>query len=137
MDGSTRGRGYVRRDVSAELDREHHGHGTPDLHVRNDHPVESRGGERSLPAEVARMSQRARLILVIVAGFLLCLAVYFLLVRSRQGELNELNDSIAAEQSRTAQLQAELDRLRDLQARAPELQAELDRFRALVPKEHE
>jgi Tfp pilus assembly protein PilO len=83
------------------------------------------------------MSQRARLILVIVAGVLLCIAVYFLLVRSRQGELNELNDEIATETNRTAQLQAELDRLRDLQRRAPELQAELDRFRGLVPADHE
>jgi Tfp pilus assembly protein PilO len=83
------------------------------------------------------MSQRTRLILVIVAGALLCLAVYFLLVRSRQGELNTLNESIAAEASRTAQLQVELERLQDLQRRAPELQAELDRFRGLVPQNHE
>ena len=83
------------------------------------------------------MSQRSRLILVIVAGALLCVAVYFLLVRSRQGELTTLNDSIAAENSRTSQLQVELERLRDLQRRAPELQAELDRFRGLVPETHE
>ena len=83
------------------------------------------------------MSQRSRLILVIVAGFLLCVAVYFLLVRSRQGDLDTLNENIAAEQSRTAQLQVELERLRDLQARAPELQAELDKFRSLVPQDHE
>lgn len=83
------------------------------------------------------MSQRARLILVIVAGVLLCLAVYFLLVRSRQGELDTLNESIATETSRTAQLQVELERLQDLQRRAPELQAELDRFRGLVPANHE
>ena len=81
------------------------------------------------------MNQRARLILAIVAGLLLCVAIYFLLVRSRQGELNELNDSIAAEQARTAQLEVELERLRDLQRRAPELQAELDVFRQLVPSE--
>jgi Tfp pilus assembly protein PilO len=83
------------------------------------------------------MNQRARLILVIVAGALLCLAVYFLLVRSRQGELDTINESIAAETSRTAQLQVELERLQDLQRRAPELQAELDKFRGLVPANHE
>ena len=83
------------------------------------------------------MNQRARLILVIVAGVLLCLAVYFLLVRSRQGELDTINENIAAETSRTAQLQVELERLQDLQRRAPELQAELDRFRGLVPANHE
>jgi Tfp pilus assembly protein PilO len=83
------------------------------------------------------MSQRSRLILVVVAGFLLCVAVYFMLVRSRQGELDKINESVAAEQSRTAQLQVELERLRDLQARAPELQAELDKFRSLVPQDHE
>ncbi len=83
------------------------------------------------------MSQRSRLILVIVAGALLCLAVYFLLVRSRQGELNELNESIAVESDRTDQLRVELERLRDLQRQAPQLQAELDSFRALVPGNHE
>ena len=83
------------------------------------------------------MNQRARLILAIVGGLLLCVAVYFLLVRSRQGELNTLNESIATENSRTVQLEAELQRLRDLQRRAPELQAELDRFRDLVPAGHE
>ena len=83
------------------------------------------------------MNQRTRLILAIVGGLLLCVAVYFLLVRSRQGELDTLNESISAETARTAQLEAELSRLRDLQRRAPELQAELDRFRDLVPENHE
>lgn len=83
------------------------------------------------------MNQRARLILVIVAGALLCVALYFLLVRSRQGDLDTLNEGIAAEMSRTAQLQVELERLKDLQRRAPELQAELDEFRGLVPANHE
>jgi Tfp pilus assembly protein PilO len=83
------------------------------------------------------MSQRSRLILAIVGGLLLCVAVYFLLVRSKQGELDTLNESIAAETARTAQLEAELARLRDLQRQAPQLQAELDRFRDLVPGNHE
>lgn len=83
------------------------------------------------------MNQRARLILAIVGAVLLCLAVYFLLVRTRQGELNTVNESIAAEQARTTALQVELARLRDLQKQAPELQAQLDRFRALVPGNHE
>lgn len=83
------------------------------------------------------MSQRARLILAIVGALLLCIAIYFLLVRSRQGELNELNDSIAAEEARTDQLRVELERLRDLQRRAPELQAELEEFRQFVPAEDE
>jgi len=83
------------------------------------------------------MNQRVRLILAIIGGLLLCVAVYFLLVRSRQGELHTLNESVAAEQARTAQLQVELSRLRDLQRRAPQLQAELDRFRQLVPGEDE
>ena len=83
------------------------------------------------------MSQRARLILAIVGAVLVCIAVYFLLVRSRQGELNELNETIATEEARTAQLRVELSRLQDLQRRAPELQAELDRFRDLVPENHE
>ena len=83
------------------------------------------------------MNQRARLILAIVGAVLLVLAMYFLLVRSKQGELQTVRESVEAEEARTAQLQAELARLRDLQKRAPELQAELDRFRALVPANHE
>jgi len=83
------------------------------------------------------VSQRARLIIAVVAGLLLCVAIYFLLVRSRQGELNELNESIVAEQSRTAQLQVELQRLQELQERAPELQLELEEFRQLVPPRDE
>ena len=83
------------------------------------------------------MNQRTRLILAIVGGVLLCVAVYFLLVRSRQAELDTLNENIATENSRTVQLEAELQRLRDLQRRAPELQLELDRFRDLVPGSHE
>lgn len=83
------------------------------------------------------MSQRTRMVLAIVGAVLVCIAVYFLLVRSRQGELNDLNASIQAEEDRTAQLRVELERLQDLQRRAPELQAELDRFRQLVPGNHE
>jgi len=83
------------------------------------------------------MSQRARLIVAVVAGLLLCIAVYFLLVRNRQGELNQLNESIAAEQSRTAGLEVELQRLQELQERAPELQLQLDQFRQLVPPKDE
>lgn len=83
------------------------------------------------------MSQRARMILAIVGAVLMCIAVYFLLIRSRQGELGDLNESIQAEEDRTAQLRVELERLQDLQRRAPELQAELDRFRQLVPGNHE
>lgn len=83
------------------------------------------------------MAARSRLILAIVIGLVVCVAVYFLLVRSKQGELNDVNDQIAAAEVQTQALQAELQRLRDLQKRAPELQAELDRFRALVPSNHE
>lgn len=83
------------------------------------------------------MSQRARLILVAVLGFLLCVAVYFLLVRSRQGELNDLNQQISDEQNRTLQLRAELTRLEALREEAPQLQAELEKFRDLVPEDHE
>ena len=83
------------------------------------------------------MSQRARLVLAIVGALLVCIAVYFLLVRTRQDELAQINDDIVAEEARTAQLRVELSRLQELQERAPELQAELDRFRDLVPGNHE
>lgn len=83
------------------------------------------------------MNQRSRLILIGVVGVLLCLAAYFLLVRSRQGDLSALNQQISDEQNRTLQLRAELQRLQALREEAPELQAELEKFRALVPENHE
>ena len=83
------------------------------------------------------MSQRSRLILVGVLGLLLCVAVYFLLVRSKQGELSDLNQQVSDEQNRTLQLQAELQRLQALREDAPRLEAELERFRDLVPEDHE
>lgn len=83
------------------------------------------------------MSSRARLILAIAGVLVVCVAFYFLFVRARQGELNEVRDEIAAEESRTVQLRSELARLQDLQDRAPELQAELAELRELVPQNHE
>jgi Tfp pilus assembly protein PilO len=77
------------------------------------------------------------LILAITAIVVLCVAFFFLFVRTRMNELNTVRDEIAAEENRTLQLQTELARLRDLQERAPELEAELAEIRQLVPQNHE
>jgi Tfp pilus assembly protein PilO len=83
------------------------------------------------------MSTRARLILVIAAVVVLCAAFFFLFVRARMTELNEVRAEITAEEDRTLQLQTELARLQDLKERAPELEAELAEIRQLVPQQHE
>ncbi len=83
------------------------------------------------------MNARARMILAIVGVVVICALVFFLLVRSRQGELAAVRTEIEAEENRALQLTAELNRLKDLQERAPELQARLAQIRELVPPEHE
>ncbi len=81
------------------------------------------------------MSGRARMILAIVGVVLLAVLTYFLLIRPRQNELDQVRTNIETEEARTSQLQAELQRLQDLQERAPELEAQLARFRQLVPND--
>ena len=80
------------------------------------------------------MSGRTRLILVIVATLLACLALYWFFVKPQRSELAEVRAQVEAEEVRTAQLRAELQRLQDLQANAPELEAELTEIRRFVPK---
>jgi Tfp pilus assembly protein PilO len=77
------------------------------------------------------------MILAIVGALIVCALFFFLFIRSRQGELREVRETITAEEDRAIQLTAELNRLKDLQRRAPELQAELTKIRELVPIEHE
>ncbi len=76
---------------------------------------------------------RGRLILAIVAVFVICLLVFFFAVQPKRNELADVRAQIDAENARTVQLQAELERLQALQANAPELEAELARIRELVP----
>jgi Tfp pilus assembly protein PilO len=76
---------------------------------------------------------RARLILAVVAALAVCVAFYFLFVRSRQGELAEVRAQIDEEQARTVELEATLSRLEGLQANAAKLEARLAEIRELVP----
>ncbi len=76
---------------------------------------------------------RARLILAVVAALAVCVAFYFLFVRSRQGELAEVRVQIDEEQARTVELEATLSRLEGLQANAARLEARLAEIRELVP----
>lgn len=80
------------------------------------------------------MSARARFILAIVAVVVVCAAFFFFAVRSKQQELNRVNEEIVSEENRAIQLNSELARLRELQERAPELQAELAEIRQFVPQ---
>ncbi len=83
------------------------------------------------------MTARTRLILAIVGVVVVLALFFFLFIRSRQGELNEVRALIEAEENISIQLTTELNRLEDLQRRAPELQAELADIRDLVPLEHQ
>ncbi len=83
------------------------------------------------------MSARARTLLTLAAVLLVLLATYFFLIRSRQGELEEVNKDIAAEQDRSTVLTTELARLRALEKQAPQLQAALQKFTKLVPEDYE
>lgn len=83
------------------------------------------------------MSPRARLILSLVAVFVVLVVFFFLFIRPRQQELARVEESIVVEEARTQQLQTELARLQELQANAPELEAELARIRGFVPRDDE
>lgn len=83
------------------------------------------------------MSPRTRLILTIIATLVISGLVFMFLVRPRQEDLARVNDEIEAEESRTAQLQAELARLQELRENAPRLLAQLAEIREFVPPNHE
>ena len=83
------------------------------------------------------MTPRTRMILVGVGAALVCLLFYFFFIRGRQSDLQAVRDQVAAERSKTIELQAELARLEELQDQAPQLQAELAEIRQLVPRNHE
>lgn len=83
------------------------------------------------------MSARARLIIAVLVGLVLALALFFFLIRPRQGELGEIREQIEAEEQRTLSLQAELSKLRALQANEPQLRAELAELREFVPRHHQ
>ena len=82
-------------------------------------------------------SARARLILAIVAALLVSVAFYFLFVRSRQGQLSEVQGEIEAEEAKTVELEATLSRLQGLQANAAKFEARLAEIRQLIPPDDE
>lgn len=83
------------------------------------------------------MSGRSRLIGTVAIAVLVLLVFYFFFIRSRQGELNEVQTQVEAEEAQTVQLRATLDRLRALQEQAPRLEAELAEIRELVPQRNQ
>lgn len=83
------------------------------------------------------MRGRARIVLWGLLTLTICLLFYFFAVKPQRAELTRVQGEIEAEQTRTAQLQAELQRLQDLQANAPKLRAELEVIRGFVPTKPE
>ena len=83
------------------------------------------------------MSARAKMVVTVAVVFLVLLATYFFLIRSRRSELDAVNKDIAVEQDRTSLLNTELARLRALEKQAPQLQAALKKFTKLVPEDYE
>lgn len=79
------------------------------------------------------MKERARLIIAAVILVVGLLAVYMLLLKPRQNELNDLRTQVAAEESTSSALQLELARLKSLQENSAELEADLTAIRQLVP----
>jgi Tfp pilus assembly protein PilO len=80
-------------------------------------------------------SNRARIVIAVVASLAVSAAFYFFFVRSRQNELSEVRSDVEAAKSETMSLQAELTRLKGLQENAPRLEARLNEFRQAVPQD--
>ncbi|HEV2754557.1 MAG TPA: type 4a pilus biogenesis protein PilO [Actinomycetota bacterium] len=83
------------------------------------------------------MSARNRMILVGAAAFLVVLLAFFLLIRPRQGELEDVRALVEQEEGLEQQLTLDLQRLQELQRQEPQLRADLERIRQLVPADHE
>jgi Tfp pilus assembly protein PilO len=77
------------------------------------------------------------MVLTIGVVVLALVLTYFFLVRSRRGQLDQVNEQIAAEEVSTVALTTELTRLRALQKQAPQLRAALDKFTRLVPEDYD
>jgi Tfp pilus assembly protein PilO len=80
-------------------------------------------------------SNRARIVIAVVASLAVSAAFYFFFVRSRQSELSEVRSDVESAKSETMSLQAELTRLKGLQENAPKLEARLNEFRQAVPQD--
>ena len=80
------------------------------------------------------MSARTRLIVAIIATFLVCLLLYFFMIRPRKADLGRVNDEVAQAEQQTTSLRTELGRLKELRDNAPRLQADLAEIRELVPE---
>jgi Tfp pilus assembly protein PilO len=80
------------------------------------------------------MSARAKLILAVVATFLVCLLLYFFMIRPRNADLGRVNDEIDQAEQQTTSLRTQLGALKQLQDDSAGLQTELAEIRELVPE---
>ena len=83
------------------------------------------------------MSNRIKMILVVLGIIALCAAWFFFFIKPRQAELAKVRAETVEGEDQTVALEAELDRLEGLQANAPALEAELAATRRLIPSENE
>lgn len=78
---------------------------------------------------------RASYILAVVAAIVVSVAFYFLFIRPRQGELDEVRAQVESEEAKTVELQATLQRLQGLQENAAKFEARLAEIRELIPQD--
>jgi type IV pilus assembly protein PilO len=78
---------------------------------------------------------RASYILAVVAAVVVSVAFYFLFIRPRQGELDEVRAQVESEEAKTVELQATLQRLQGLQENAAKFEARLAEIRELIPQD--
>jgi Tfp pilus assembly protein PilO len=72
-------------------------------------------------------------IIAAVVTLVLAIAVFFLLVYPKMGEVRETEDELEQAQQEELTLQTELDRLQAAREQAPEIQRQLARFRRQIP----
>jgi Tfp pilus assembly protein PilO len=72
-------------------------------------------------------------IIAAVVAVVLAIAVFFLLVFPKMGEVRDTEDELEQAQQEELTLQTELDRLQAAREQAPEIQRQLARFRRQIP----
>jgi Tfp pilus assembly protein PilO len=72
-------------------------------------------------------------IIAAVVAVVLAIAVFFLLVYPKMGEVRDTEDELEQAQQEELTLQTELDRLQAAREQAPEIQRQLARFRRQIP----
>lgn len=78
------------------------------------------------------MTRRGPIIAAVVS-LVLAIALFFLLVNPKMGQVRETEDELEQARQEELTLQTELDRLRAAREQAPEIQRQLARFRRQVP----